>query len=199
MTHASTTSTDNPRGKGIIISAPSGSGKSTIIKALLEKGEVDMQFSVSATNRPPRPGEEHGVHYYFLSDEEFRRAIADGDFVEYEEVYPGRYYGTLRSEIARIVDAGHNVVLDIDVKGGVNVKKLYGAEAVSIFIQPPSIQALRERLEGRGTEAPEAIDQRVARAELEISYAPQFDHVVINDRLPEAIEAVSDILKSFTR
>lgn len=187
------------RGKVIIISAPSGCGKSTIIKALLEKGEVDMQFSVSATNRPPRPGEEHGVHYYFLSDDDFRRAIAEGDFVEYEEVYPGRYYGTLRSEIARIVDGGHNVVLDIDVKGGVNVKKLYGQEAVSIFIEPPSVEALRQRLEGRGTETPEAIDQRVARAELEISYAPQFDHVVINDRLPEAIEAVGDILKNFTR
>ena len=200
MTQTSTTTSATPRGgKVIIISAPSGCGKSTIIKALLEKGEVDMQFSVSATNRPPRPGEEHGVHYYFLSDDEFRRAISQGDFVEYEEVYPGRYYGTLRSEIARIVDGGHNVVLDIDVKGGVNVKKLYGSEAVSIFIQPPSVEALRERLEGRGTETAEAIDQRVARAELEISYAPQFDHVVINDRLPEAIEAVGDILKSFTR
>ena len=200
MTQTSTTTSATPRrGKVIIISAPSGCGKSTIIKALLEKGEVDMQFSVSATNRPPRPGEEHGVHYYFLSDDEFRRAISQGDFVEYEEVYPGRYYGTLRSEIARIVDGGHNVVLDIDVKGGVNVKKLYGSEAVSIFILPPSVEALRERLEGRGTETAEAIDQRVARAELEISYAPQFDHVVINDRLPEAIEAVGDILKSFTR
>ena len=200
MTQTSTTTSATPRrGKVIIISAPSGCGKSTIIKALLEKGEVDMQFSVSATNRPPRPGEEHGVHYYFLSDDEFRRAISQGDFVEYEEVYPGRYYGTLRSEIARIVDGGHNVVLDIDVKGGVNVKKLYGSEAVSIFILPPSVEALRERLEGRGTETAEAIDQRVARAELEISYEPQFDHVVINDRLPEAIEAVGDILKSFTR
>ena len=200
MTQDVTTPADAPRrGKVIIISAPSGCGKSTIIKALLEKGEVDMQFSVSATNRPPRPGEEHGVHYYFLSDDDFRKAIANDDFVEYEEVYPGRFYGTLRSEIARIVDGGHNVVLDIDVKGGVNVKRLYGSEAVSIFIQPPSVEALRQRLEGRGTESPEAIDQRVARAELEISYAPQFDHVVINDLLPEAIEAVEGILKSFTR
>lgn len=200
MTQDVTTPADaSRRGKVIIISAPSGCGKSTIIKALLEKGEVDMQFSVSATNRPPRPGEEHGVHYYFLSDDDFRKAIANDDFVEYEEVYPGRFYGTLRSEIARIVDGGHNVVLDIDVKGGVNVKRLYGSEAVSIFIQPPSVEALRQRLEGRGTESPEAIDQRVARAELEISYAPQFDHVVINDLLPEAIEAVEGILKFFTR
>ena len=185
-------------GKIIIISAPSGCGKSTIIGALLERGEVDMQFSVSATNRPPRPGETDGVSYHFLSDEAFRSAIEAGEFVEYEEVYPGRFYGTLRSEIARIVESGHNVVLDIDVKGGVNVKKLYGARAVSVFIKPPSVEALRERLEGRGTETPEAIDQRVARAELEIGYAPQFDYVVVNDNLAEAIENVSDILKDFT-
>lgn len=185
-------------GKIIIISAPSGCGKSTIINALLQQGEIDMQFSVSATNRQPRPGEIDGVSYHFLSDEDFRSAIANGEFVEYEEVYPGRYYGTLRSEIGRIVDSGHNVVLDIDVKGGVNVKKLYGDRAVSIFIKPPSIEALRERLVGRATETPEAIDQRVARAELEISYAPQFDHVVVNDDLIQAIGNVSSILKDFT-
>lgn len=186
------------KGKVIIISAPSGCGKSTIINALLAKGEIDMQFSVSATNRKPREGEKHGVNYYFLSDEEFRRAIAAGEFVEYEEVYPGRYYGTLRSEIDRIVDAGHNVVLDIDVKGGVNVKRMYGDEAVSVFIQPPSVEALRQRLIGRGTETPEAIAQRVDRAEFEISYAPQFDHAVVNDDLDKAIAEVSDILKDFT-
>lgn len=186
------------KGKVIIISAPSGCGKSTIINALLAKGEIDMQFSVSATNRKPREGEKHGVNYYFLSDEEFRRAIDAGEFVEYEEVYPGRYYGTLRSEIDRIVDAGHNVVLDIDVKGGVNVKRMYGDEAVSVFIQPPSVEALRQRLIGRGTETPEAIAQRVDRAEFEISYAPQFDHAVVNDDLDKAIGEVSDILKDFT-
>lgn len=186
------------KGKVIIISAPSGCGKSTIINALLAKGEIDMQFSVSATNRKPREGEKHGVNYYFLSDEEFRRAIDAGEFVEYEEVYPGRYYGTLRSEIDRIVDAGHNVVLDIDVKGGVNVKRMYGDEAVSVFIQPPSVEALRQRLIGRGTETPEAIVQRVDRAEFEISYAPQFDHAVVNDDLDKAIAEVSDILKDFT-
>ncbi len=112
------------KGKIIIISAPSGCGKSTIINALLKRGEIDMQFSVSATNRPPREGETHGVNYYFLTDDDFKKAISQGDFVEYEEVYPGRYYGTLKSEIARIVDGGHNVVLDIDVKGGVNVKRM---------------------------------------------------------------------------
>ena len=122
------------RGKIIIISAPSGCGKSTIINALLERGEIDMRFSVSATNRSPRPGETHGVNYYFLTDEEFRSAIAGDEFVEYEEVYPGRYYGTLKREVSRVVEEGHNVILDIDVKGGVNVKKLYGPEAISIFI-----------------------------------------------------------------
>lgn len=197
MTASNTESTVSG-GKIIIISAPSGCGKSTIINALLQRGEIDLQFSVSATNRPPRPGERDGVSYYFLTDEAFRSAIANGEFVEYEEVYPGRFYGTLSSEIARIVNSGHNVVLDIDVKGGVNVKKLYGSRAVSVFIKPPSVEALRDRLTGRGTETPEAIDQRVARAELEIGYAPQFDHVVVNDDLAEAIENVSNILKDFT-
>ena len=186
------------KGKIIIISAPSGCGKSTIINALLRQGEIDMQFSVSATNRPPREGEEHGVNYYFLTDDEFRSAIAGDEFVEYEEVYPGRYYGTLKREIARITDGGHKVVLDIDVKGGVNVKRMYGDQAVSVFIKPPSVAALRQRLEGRGTEDAEAIAQRVARAEFEIGFAPQFDHTVINDNLDEAITQVSDILKSFT-
>ena len=186
------------KGKIIIISAPSGCGKSTIINALLRQGEIDMQFSVSATNRPPREGEEHGVNYYFLTDDEFRSAIAGDEFVEYEEVYPGRYYGTLKREIARITDGGHNVVLDIDVKGGVNVKRMYGDQAVSVFIKPPSVAALRQRLEGRGTEDAEAIAQRVARAEFEIGFAPQFDHTVINDNLDEAITQVSNILKSFT-
>ena len=186
------------KGKIIIISAPSGCGKSTIINALLKRGEIDMQFSVSATNRPPRDGEVHGGNYYFLTDDDFKKAISQGDFVEYEEVYPGRYYGTLKSEIARIVDGGHNVVLDIDVKGGVNVKRMYGDEAVSVFIQPPSVEALRSRLVGRGTETEDAIEQRVARAEFEIGYAPQFDHTVVNDDLTEAIENVSKILKEFT-
>lgn len=187
------------KGKIIIISAPSGCGKSTIINALLKRGEIDMQFSVSATNRPPREGEQHGVNYYFLTDDEFRSAIDGDEFVEYEEVYPGRYYGTLKREITRITDAGHNVVLDIDVKGGVNVKRMYGGEAVSVFITPPSVEALRQRLEGRGTEDVDAINQRVARAEFEISFAPQFDHTVVNDNLDVAIGEVSDILKDFTQ
>lgn len=187
-----------PKGKIIIISAPSGCGKSTIINALLQRGEIDMRFSVSATSRQPRPGEVNGVNYWFMSAPDFRDAISRGDFVEYEEVYPGRFYGTLKSEISRIAEEGHNVVLDLDVNGGVNVKKLYGSEAVSIFIAPPSVEALRRRLESRGTETPEAIEQRLGRAEYELSLASRFDHRVVNDSLDEAIAEVDSIIKSFT-
>ncbi|MDE5734361.1 MAG: guanylate kinase [Duncaniella sp.] len=186
------------KGKIIIISAPSGCGKSTIISAIMNKGCIDMQFSVSATNRGPRPGEKHGVNYYFLSDAEFQEAIASDAFVEYEEVYPGRYYGTLKSEVGRIMGEGHNVILDIDVKGGVNVKEMYGPEAISIFVAPPSIQTLRDRLEGRGTEEPEAVEQRLARAEYELSFAGRFDHVVVNDTLPEAVAEVESLIMDFT-
>lgn len=184
-------------GKIIIISAPSGCGKSTIINAILAGGDVDMQFSVSATNRTPRKGEVHGENYFFLSDEEFRKAIDDNAFVEYEEVYPGRFYGTLRSEVERICDAGHNVVLDIDVKGGVNVKTLYGNRAISIFIMPPSIDELRRRLVSRATDAPEVIEQRVGKAEYEIGFADKYDCRVVNDVLENAVEETRCIIKNF--
>lgn len=186
-------------GKIIIISAPSGCGKSTIINAILAEGKIDMQFSVSATNRSPRDGEQHGVNYFFLSDDEFRKAISEDAFVEYEEVYPGRYYGTLKSEVARICESGHNVILDIDVKGGVNVKKLYGEQAISIFIMPPSVEELRRRLEGRATDAPEVIDERVGKAEYEIGFAKEYDCQVVNDDLATAIKQTATIIEEFVK
>ena len=184
-------------GKVIIVSAPSGCGKSTIINALFAKGDIDMQFSVSATSRSPREGEEHGVHYYFLTEAEFRDRIASGDFVEYEEVYAGRFYGTLRSEIDRVTESGHNVILDIDVKGAMNVKSLYGDKALALFIMPPSVATLRERLENRGTDAPEVIDERVAKAEYEISFAPRYDAVVVNDDLAVAVDDAHRVITEF--
>lgn len=184
-------------GKLFIISAPSGCGKSTIIHDLTQRGNIDMTFSVSATNRKPREGEIDGVHYHFLSTSEFHDRIASGDFLEYEEVYPGRFYGTLKSEINRALDAGSNIVLDIDVKGGINVKKLYGDRALSIFIEPPSVEELRRRLENRGTESREVIDERISRAEFELSLAPQFDVVVVNDNLEQAIDRTEQLIVDF--
>lgn len=183
-------------GKIIIISAPSGCGKSTIINAILRQGDIDMQFSVSATSRQPRQGEEHGVNYFFLSEDEFRIKIKQNAFVEYEEVYPGRFYGTLKSEVERICEAGHNVILDIDVKGGVNVKLMYGHRAVSIFIMPPSIDELRRRLLSRATDTIDVIEERVGKAEFEISFAPQYDYCIVNDDLNDAIDATRKAILS---
>lgn len=187
------------KGKIIVISAPSGCGKSTIINSILDSGEFPLNFSVSATNRPPRPDEEHGVHYYFLTTDEFRNAISDGEFVEWEEVYPGRYYGTLRSELDRMISEGLNVIVDIDVKGAINVKKQYGDLARTIFVEPPSIEALRKRLEARGTDTPELIDMRINRAEYELSFAPQFDTRVVNDNLQTAVAETEGIISEFIK
>jgi guanylate kinase len=185
-------------GKLIIFSAPSGSGKSTIINYLLEEHpELKLAFSVSATRRPPRGKEQHGVEYFFLSPEEFRQRIDNDEFLEYEEVYPGRFYGTLKAQVEKQSEEGQNVLFDVDVKGGVNIKQYYGDRALSLFIQPPSIEALRSRLEKRGTETPEVINDRIARAEFELGFATQFDKVVINDDLEIAKAETLQIIKDF--
>lgn len=187
------------KGKIIVIAAPSGCGKSTIINALLEGGDLNLGFAVSATTRPPRQGEAEGVNYYFMTEEAFRDAIAEDRFIEFEEVYPGRFYGTLRSEIDRITDAGHNIILDLDVNGALGVKKIYGDKALAIFIEPPSIDELRRRLEFRGTEPTEVIDVRVDRAQYEISRAGEFDRTVTNDRLDRAIADTRNLIGGFVQ
>ena len=182
--------------KVIIFSAPSGSGKSTIINYLMQQN-LNLHFSVSATSRPPRGQEQHGVEYFFLSPDEFRKHIENGDFLEYEEVYKDRYYGTLSTQVDSQLERGENVVCDVDVLGGINIKRHYGDRALSLFIQPPSIEELRRRLEGRATDAPEVINDRIARAEFELSHASQFDAVVINDNLDVALKEALDIVKDF--
>ena len=184
-------------GKLIIFSAPSGSGKSTIINYLL-KQNLNLAFSISATSRSPRGTEQNGVEYFFLSPEEFRKRIANNEFLEYEEVYQDRFYGTLKSQVEKQLAEGQNVIFDVDVVGGCNIKQFYGERALSVFIQPPSIEELRKRLNGRGTDTPEVIESRIAKAEFELGYAPKFDKVVINDNLEaaqvEALKIISEFL-----
>ena len=188
----------NMRGKLIIFSAPSGTGKSTIISWLMkEHKELNLAFSISCTSRAPRGTEQNGVEYFFLTPEEFRQRIDNDEFLEYEEVYENRFYGTLKSQVERQLEAGQNVVFDVDVKGGVNIKNFYGDKALSIFIQPPSIGELRRRLENRGTDAPDVIDQRIARAEFELTFADKFDRVVINDILEYAEADALEIIQTF--
>ena len=187
------------RGKLIIFSAPSGTGKTTIISWLMkEHKELNLAFSISCTSRAPRGTEKDGVEYFFITPEEFRSKIEAGEFLEYEEVYTNRYYGTLKSQVERQLEAGQNVVFDVDVKGGVNIKQLYGSQALSVFIQPPSVGELRRRLEKRATDAPDVIDQRIARAEFEMGFAEKFDKVVVNDILEyaeaDALEAIQAFL-----
>ena len=185
------------KGKLIIFSAPSGSGKSTIINYLMTQG-LNMHFSISATSRAPRGTEQNGVEYFFLTPEEFRTKIDNDEFLEYEEVYANRFYGTLKAQVEKQLEEGQNVVFDVDVKGGVNIKKFYGERALSVFIQPPSVDELRRRLAGRATDAPEVINDRIARAEYELSFAPQFDTIVVNDDLEtakaEALQKIKDFL-----
>lgn len=183
-------------GKLIIFSAPSGSGKSTIINDLLTRN-LNLSFSISATSRLPRGEEKHGVEYYFLTPNEFRVRIDNDEFLEYEEVYADRFYGTLKSEVDERLQRGENVILDVDVKGGMNIKKIYQDKALSVFIQPPSIEELRNRLQKRATDSPEVIQQRIAKAAEELTYAPQYDVVVINDDLTKAQEEAFKIITEF--
>lgn len=185
-------------GKIIIFSAPSGSGKSTIIHRLMADERLRLGFSVSATSRSPRAGEVDGKDYFFITAEEFDAAVRAGRFIEWEEVYNGTRYGTLSSEVERVIGEGRNLVLDIDVKGGVNVKRIYGDRALSVFIQPPSLEVLAARLRGRGTDSEEVVARRLAKAEEELSYAPQYDAVVVNDDLDEAVAQATRLILDFT-
>ena len=182
--------------KIIVFSAPSGSGKSTIINYLMDQ-QLNLHFSISATSRPPRGKEQHGVEYFFLTPDEFRRRIAQNEFLEYEEVYADRFYGTLKSQVDRQLEAGQNVVFDVDVKGGCNIKKFYGDRALSLFIQPPSVDELRNRLNKRATDTPEVIEDRIARATYELTFASKFDRTIINDNLERAEQDVYLAVKSF--
>ena len=187
------------KGKLLIFSAPSGSGKSTIVNFLMEEHpELNMHFSISCTTRAPRGTEKNGVEYFFLTPEEVKAKMAEGAFVEYEEVYTDRFYGTLKSQVENQINNGENVVFDVDVKGGCNLKEIFGSEALSVFVQPPSVEELRRRLVGRATDAPEVIEQRLAKAEEELTYAPKFDVIIVNDDLEtakaEALKTISDFL-----
>jgi len=182
--------------KVIIFSAPSGSGKSTIVSHIL-KLHPEMEFSVSATSRAPRGQERNGIEYHFFTADEFRKMIAEDKFVEYEEVYAGSFYGTLKSEVQRIWDKGHVIIFDVDVKGGVNLKKYFGDKALSVFIQAPSVEELRKRLVARGTDSAEAIAKRVAKASEEMTYADKFDYILVNDDLQKAYAEAEKVVDDF--
>lgn len=184
--------------KLIIISAPSGAGKSTLVRYLLSKN-LNIRFSISATSRKPRGKEKDGVEYYFLTPDQFRSQIENNEFLEYEEVYTDRYYGTLKSEVDRIMAEGSNVIFDVDCIGGLNIKKIYGDRALSVFIKPPSLEVLRERLEKRGTDSPTVIEDRLAKAEYEISYAPKFDVTICNDDYERAREEILKLVSEFIK
>ena len=185
-------------GKLIIFSAPSGAGKSTIINYLLQQN-LNLRFSISATSRAPRGREKNGVEYYFMTPDEFREHIAAGDFLEYEEVYADKFYGTLKSEVERILNEGNNVIFDVDVVGGCNIKKFYGERALSLFIQPPSIKELRKRLTNRGTDSAEVIENRLAKASYELGFATKFDEVIVNDNLEKAEEKALHLIQTFLK
>jgi guanylate kinase len=186
------------RGRLIIFSAPSGSGKSTIVQWLMSQHpELNMYFSISCTSRQPRGSEQNGVEYFFITPEDFKRKIANNEFIEYEEVYKDRFYGTLKSQVEKQLEAGQNVVFDVDVKGGINIKKFNGENALSLFIQPPSIEELRKRLEGRGTDSQEAIETRLSKASYELTFSSQFDKIIINDELESAKQETYSVISHF--
>lgn len=185
-------------GKLVIFSAPSGSGKTTIVRELLKRFDC-FEFSISATSRNPRGQEQNGVDYYFLSNEEFRARVERDEFVEWEEVYQGTCYGTLKSEMERIWAKGNIILFDVDVMGGINLKRIFGDDACSVFIMPPSVEELERRLRGRGTDSEEVILKRIAKAEFELSKSSEFDHVVINDDLEVAVAEVVNIISNFIK
>ncbi|MDE5886102.1 MAG: guanylate kinase [Muribaculaceae bacterium] len=185
------------KGKIIILSAPSGTGKSTIISRLMEKPDLKLGFSVSATSRLPRGEEKDGKDYFFLTPEEFMQKVEEGKFVEWEEVYKGTCYGTLESEVERVTEAGSNLIMDVDVKGALSIKRRYGLNALSIFIMPPSVDVLESRLRNRATDSEETINKRLAKAEYEMSFSGEFDSVVVNDNLADAVNDVESKIRNF--
>lgn len=186
----------NRNPKMIIISAPSGAGKTTIVRHLLGTG-LNLAFSVSATSRPIRPGEVEGREYYFMSSDEFRQKIAHDELLEWQEVYPGSYYGTLKSEVSRIHKNGQVPVFDVDVVGGLNIKKMYGMEALAIFIQPPSLEVLEQRLRARATDNEQSLQKRLEKVRWELDFAPEFDIVILNDKLEIALKQAEQSVKNF--
>lgn len=180
----------------IILSAPSGCGKTTLLKALMERG-LPLEFSVSATSRQKREGEQDGRDYYFFTPEQFREKVEQGAFLEWNEVYTGQYYGTLLSEVDRIAQNGHHVIFDVDVKGGLSIKERFGERALAVFVMPPSIEVLRQRLLNRGTETPESVEKRLKRADYEISFSDRFDYVLVNDDLDTAIKEAYGLISGF--
>lgn len=182
--------------KVVIISAPSGAGKTTLVKYLLQQFP-QLEFSISACSRPKRPTEQNGVDYYFISIDEFKRLISENKFIEWEEVYPGQFYGTLKSEIERIWNKNHIVLFDVDVKGGINLKKIFQQQSISIFIAPPSIEELEKRLKERGTESEQSLKTRIEKAKYELTFAPQFDYIIINDKLNVAKKELFDIISNY--